>query len=233
MQDSLNLTDSMDGIELVRDVERTFGISITNGEAETTLTVGQLYDLIEKKCGAGKTQACFSQIAFYQLRRALGSLDTKTVVRPDTPVSVIRRLNRGAIARAWKQLSLQSRLGLPRLETPFLAQIPVVVQFVAITCTCAGVAVFAVARHLGFRPGSSLLIGAFGGICLMVAAVNILDLIFRDIPRRIVTIGDLAREAAGHSYAELLQPRSGSSGADRWYALTAILRNISTYQRPI
>jgi len=231
MQDSLNLTDAMDGVDVVRDVERMFRISITNGEAETTLTVGQLYDLIEKKCGAGKTQACLSQISFYQLRRALESLDSKTVIRPDTHVSIVRRLNLGSIARTWKQLGRQSRLRLPSLETPFLAKIPVAAQVIAISC--AGVAVFAVARHFGFRPGGSFLVGAFGGIALIVAATSILHLVFRDIPRRIVTIGDLAREAAGHSYTELLQSRSRSSGADRWYALTAILRNISTYQRPI
>lgn len=39
----------MDGIELVDAVEEFFGIKITDNEAESVITVGQLYDLVKGK----------------------------------------------------------------------------------------------------------------------------------------------------------------------------------------
>jgi hypothetical protein len=61
-------------LDVVWDVERTFGIKLTDAEAERTRTVGQLYDLIElRRPNAGsRTLACLSQIP------CAASQDTKT-----------------------------------------------------------------------------------------------------------------------------------------------------------
>ena len=48
--DSDLYADSLDHVEIVMGVERSFGISITDKEAETLRTVGDIYDFVEKKC---------------------------------------------------------------------------------------------------------------------------------------------------------------------------------------
>lgn len=231
MQNTLNLnSEACEELDVLSDVERAFGISIENHEAESAHTVGQLYDLIQAKCGsAERTQACFSQVAFYRLRRAIGTLDSNIVVTPDTPVSILRH-GGGSIARKWKELGTRAGLRLPPLETPFRTRrLFGYVSLGALAGAMAGVW----ARHLGLGAATSFCAAAFGGPILGVAALSALHLVFRDIPRRITTVGDLAREAAGCSFAELRQGRPAPSAADRWDALTAILRQISGHRLPI
>ena len=73
MAESINLGD-LEDVEILQEVERVFGISITDREAEQTFTVGQLCDLLDAKYGGGATEVCLSQIAFHRLRRALREL---------------------------------------------------------------------------------------------------------------------------------------------------------------
>jgi hypothetical protein len=76
----------------------------------------------------------------------------------------------------------------------------------------------------------------FGLLFAMIPLVTVLDYlrwrIVGDIPRRIGTVGDLAREAAGHSFRELSCGRK-TGPSDRWFALLALLRQISGYQPKI
>ena len=85
MTDSLHLVGDGDDVEVVEWVERVFGISISNRETQETLTVGQLFDLIEAKCGTSATEMCLSQVAFYRLRRALRELGAASAIEPATP----------------------------------------------------------------------------------------------------------------------------------------------------
>ncbi|MCK9914101.1 hypothetical protein MXD81_33605 [Microbacteriaceae bacterium K1510] len=235
MQNSLDLIDD-DDLYVVREAERVFGISIGR-EAETTYTVGQFYDLIQAKCRADQTLVCFSQVAFYRLRHALGSFGIKAVITPDTPMSILRDTNGSSIARNWRELGHRSGLKLPRLETPFIRRSWFVfgrrVPLGALAFICAMAGAFVLARHLGLGPTASFWTAAIGVIVFTFAALHALYVVCRDIPQRIATIGDLAREAAGCSFSELRQTKPMPSDADRWYALTAILRQVSGHKLPI
>ncbi|MGY4496782.1 hypothetical protein ACVWYH_000709 [Bradyrhizobium sp. GM24.11] len=55
-------------------------------------------------------------------------------------------------------------------------------------------------------------------------------LVFRTVPRRILTIGELAREAAGCSFAKLTTENKECAPSDRWFALTAILRGLTGHK---
>jgi hypothetical protein len=57
-------------------------------------------------------------------------------------------------------------------------------------------------------------------------------LVFRTVPRRLLTIGELAREAAGCSFAKLAGAKE-CGPSDRWFALTAILRAIAGHRTAI
>ena len=232
MTDSLHLVGDGDDVEVVEWVERVFGISISNRETQETLTVGQLFDLIEAKCGTGATEMCLSQVAFYRLRRALRELGAASAIEPATPVSVIAAVGGGSIHRAWKQLARQSRLTLPMLETPFTGKFPKWIEWpLAVGFVVALIAGVRATRDI-WSPGLTVIVGIVGVVLATVGISIVWHRVFGTVPRRILTIGDLAREAAGHSFRDLSQKWSVSY-ADRWSALLAILRNISGHKLEI
>lgn len=235
MGNSLNLAGDGDDLDVIADVERTFGIVITDAEAETPRTVGQLHDLIQAKCDAGGTEACFTQVAFYALRRAFASFG-RMGITPDTPVSVVRELCDGSIVQAWKELGRRSSLQLPPMETPFRVPKPPLWSariFWTLAAIAFAAGMYVADRHFGVPPVHLVWIVPIGLFLLGSIAQYGSYLVFRDIPLRITTVGELAREAAGYSFSTLSQTRPRPSSADRWYALTAILRQISGHKLPI
>ena len=83
-----------------------------------------------------------------------------------------------------------------------------------------------------WSPGLTLF-GLFLGLPVVVAAFCLIwHRLFGTIPRRILTVGDLAREAAGHSFVGLAQKRTAGR-PDRWSALLAIVRRVSGFKRAI
>jgi hypothetical protein len=84
-----------DDLDVVWDVERTFGIKVSDAEAERTITVGELYDLIEMKHPntGSRTSACLSQMAFYRLRQAVKAMGAGGEITPRTLISVLEELN--------------------------------------------------------------------------------------------------------------------------------------------
>jgi hypothetical protein len=234
MSNSIDLVGDGDELDILRDVERVFGIAISDSEAERTLTVGQLYDLIEQKCGSRAAEACMSQIAFYRLRRALREMGVADRIEPSTPVSVLVPIGRGSIHRAWKLLARQSGLTLPLLETPFTWRLPEWAKWVPGIAIGVAAFCFLVATYKKWHPGWTLPGLFFGGPLVAIALHLIWLRVFGTIPRRIATIGDLAREAGGHSYSYGKQPETRTIGrVDRWSALLAILRIVSGHKGAI
>jgi hypothetical protein len=236
MRNSLNLGGDGDDLDVVRDVERTFGISIGR-EAESIHTVGALYDLVQAKCGTVATRACLSQIAFYRLRRALASLG-KGGVTPATSIRIVLDENEGPLSRRWVEIGRRAGLTLPPLEMPFRfsglrlpAAFTWLVWLLAVGAFVTGT--HALALSLGLTPGAAWIIAIIGIPAIIGVAQWCLYLVFRDIPRRVTTIGDLACEAAGYTFRELQAVMPAPSPADRWHALLAILRRISGYKPTI
>lgn len=236
MPNSLDLTDGLDGVEIVQDVERTFGISIADHEAQATLNVGQLFELIEAKCGMSeKTRACLSQIAFYKLRRAFTSNGMGRIV-PSTSVSILRRQHAKSLPQVWSELEQRSGLTLPPLETPLVfkwgnTKAARIFRLIGLACLLG--TAFVSAKHFGLSLGWALLSSMASVVVGLFMLGYALFLSFRDIPRRIETMGDLAREAAGCTYAALRKPWRKESAADRWFALAAILRQQSGHKLAI
>src|SRR5215469_17808191 len=72
MANSLGLDDDLDGVELVRDIERAFQIKITDEEATNIFVVGELHELLVQKLSTDEGgRKCASAMAFYRLRNAL------------------------------------------------------------------------------------------------------------------------------------------------------------------
>ena len=75
----------LDLVELVMEVEETFGFSIRDEDAAKLDTVGKLYDYILANRFEGKEQGCLSNVTFYKLRRAL--LSVLPIARSDVRLS--------------------------------------------------------------------------------------------------------------------------------------------------
>ncbi len=240
MQNTLNLVGDGDDIDVLSDVERLFGIAVTDAEAANLLTVGNLFDLIMRKKGAHRTRACLTQVAFYRLRRALRELGADVQIEPDSPLSSVLEAatRRSSVRAAWRDLSRRSRLKLPNRELNWgwlhlllgpsaplwwiRLRVPlIVVIFVA--------AVFALERLTAISGQAAFWSALLGIIFMGVALSVILPLVFGTIPIRLQTVGDLAREAAGCSFVKLRTEKNGSSAQDQWLALTSILREHTAH----
>lgn len=110
MANSLDLDPEWDAIDLLEEVEATFGIKIANEEAERCATVGDLYDIVcaHSPDWDGQDGSCGSSMVFYRLRCSL-SLDDKRDVAPETPLTAIGLQP----SRLFKKLADNSGLRLP------------------------------------------------------------------------------------------------------------------------
>lgn len=112
----------LDTVELVMEVEETFGIAIPDADAEKIATVGALHRYVVAKLGLDASprarSRCPSQAAFHRLRRALveGLGVERSIVRPDSTMAVLVAA-RGR-KDAWSRFEQALGVPLPRLVRP-------------------------------------------------------------------------------------------------------------------
>ncbi len=108
----------LDGVELVLEVEETFGITIADSEAGAIRTVGDLEQLVLSRVANGRGSACLSLPAFCQVRRAV----RETVCQPALRLRPSTRFDRVATAsdlrRLWKRLHELLGTSPPPLRRP-------------------------------------------------------------------------------------------------------------------
>ena len=106
----------LDGVEIVIEVEHTFGIRIEDAEAMRMATVGDVVRLVSAKRFAGRPHGCLSATAFRRLRRALqGALGIdRSAVRTDARLEAFLPLTRRR--GDWPRVQAALGLSLPPLE---------------------------------------------------------------------------------------------------------------------
>ena len=117
MANSLDLDPEWGAIDLLEEVEATFGIEIANAEAERCCTVGGLYDILCTHSPDWDTQNgnCGSSMVFYRLRRSLSPEDKRGLAR-DTPLSTSGL----PPSRLFKNLVSDTGLRFPAYELTWL-----------------------------------------------------------------------------------------------------------------
>jgi len=253
MKNTLNLAGDGDDADVVRDVEKTFDIAIANVEAEACHKVGDLFDLVVCKHATHqrRTQACLTQVAFYRLRRALVDMGYIARIAPDTPISSLLEnpVSGSSTGATWYELQLRSGLSLPSLELSWQwlprwllsafehcerlfescprwgGWIPLAALVVLATA--------AIVKLTGIAPGVVLSMVVLYGFFVAMAVAGLPNLGFGIVPERIRTIGDLACESAGSSFAGLHAAKRGCSRHDLWFALMALLRRNSGHKGAI
>lgn len=109
----------LDTVELVMEVEESFGVTIPLERACQMRTVGDLYSfLLEKTRNHTRDpDSCLTATTFYALRRRLAShIDAGASLRPRSDVDTT--LPRRKRQRLWTRLSDEMDLRFPRLRRP-------------------------------------------------------------------------------------------------------------------
>lgn len=105
----------MDSVEIVLNLEREFGISIPDRDAERLLTVGEIVEYVRSRVQLDSTTRCQTATRFYAIRRVLCDCFgfSRSRVRPSAIVEdlVPRPIRR----RVWRQLARHG-LGVPALS---------------------------------------------------------------------------------------------------------------------
>jgi len=119
MRNSLDLDPEWGAIDLIEEVEATFGFTITKEEAEPCATVGDLYDVIcaHTPDWDGQEGSCGSSMVFYRMRRSL-SPDRMRGVRPETALSASGLQP----SRLFKKLADETGLRLPAYGLTWLGK---------------------------------------------------------------------------------------------------------------
>lgn len=204
MANTLDLDPEWGAIDLLEDVEATFGISIANEEAERCCTIGDLFDIVRAHSPDwdGQDGSCGSSMVFYQLRRSL-SPDSRRSVSPDMPLTASGLQP----SRLFKKLADDTGLRLPSYQLTWLG----LTGGFALVGGILGAVVALLTGHW-------LVSGIFALIAL--TGLPLLRLDPGRLPAAIVTVEDLVRRTVPLNADSLKE--SGARPADRWSVLTAL-----------
>lgn len=204
MPDTLDLDPEWGAIDLLEDIEDTFGIKISDDEAENCCTVGDVYNVICAHLPQWDLQDgnCGSSIIFYRIRSALRPLE-KREIRPTTALSAMGQ----SPSRMFRTIETESGLRLPSPSMTWRGNIGVVILTAGVIFTV--IAVFA-ALWL-----TAVVLGVIAAIGLAIVKTDPCR-----FPKGVETIGELVKRALPLNATFLVE--AGGRPADRWSILTAL-----------
>jgi hypothetical protein len=204
MVNSLDLDPEWGAIDLLEEVEATFGIKIANKEAEQCATVGDLYDKVCAHSPDWDRQdgSCGSSMVFYRLRRSLSPEDRRGV-GPDTPLTASELQP----SRLFKKLADETALRLPSYELTWLGMIG---GFLLVGGILLAILALLTAHWI---------VSAIAAV-IALAGLPLLRLDPGRFPAGIETVADLARRTAPLNAAKLKE--AGGRPADRWSVIVAL-----------
>lgn len=210
MKNSLDLDPEWGAIDLIEEVEATFGFTITKEEAEPCATVGDLYNVIcaHSPDWDGQDGSCGSSMVFYRMRRSL-SPDDKRGVAPDTPLTAIGLQP----SRLFKKLADDTGLRFPAYELTWLG---VTGGFLLVGGIMAAI--------VALLTGHWMVCGVVALIAL--AGLPLLRLDPGRLPAGFVDMADLVRRTVPLNATRL--QAAGGQPADRWSILTALAAEHGT-----
>lgn len=201
---TLDLDPEWGAIDLLEEVEATFGIEIANEEAEQCATVGDLYEVVcaHSPDWDGQGGSCGSSMVFYRMRRSL-SQDDKRGTIPDTALASFGIQP----SRLFKKLADDTGLRLPAHELTWMGMTG---GYVLV----GGVLAAIVALFTGHWIVSAI------AILVALAGLALLRLDPGRFPAGLKTIADLVQRTVPLNTSGLKD--AGGRPADRWSVLVAL-----------
>lgn len=205
-------------VEIVMEVEETFGIVFSDDAAPQIRTVGQLHEYILECRNREKQQGCPTGRVFREIRRVLTDTASlpKRAIRPSTQLKAI--LPPHTRRRVWKALRASVSGRLPGLRLPFrLGPIS------AGLCVVAGIIGTAtVTPHVGGVNAVVL------GVAATVMALLLIAFVTRSyalaLPHGVVTVGDLTLAALPPGHEEAAKQQM--TDEEVWERLQKIVADI-------
>lgn len=189
----------LDGVELVMEVEERFGVTLLDSETSQVRTVADLAALVVSRLPRA-SGGCPTAHAFYLIRRVLvehARVDRGSV-RPDARWDVLFSTD---LPHVWNGLrGIEYRF--PELVHPDGRAHAIRVGLLA---GVLGGMALAAATWQQYGPMAGLLALALG-LTATIMARGIADGFRSQLPRGLVTVGDLARRIAGASVSEATGP---------------------------
>jgi hypothetical protein len=213
MSNTLGLDDDLDPVEAVVSLEKAFALKISNDEAASCTTVGDIYDLLHSRFAAqiGEPGSCMTSMAFYRLRRSLRAMHPGVDFRPDTQLASCA----GGNVRAFlDRLRSDSGLRIPAQQGRWFSGVGALLVLSAL----AGAVIAAM-------KGPPIL--GLAAMALFLVGVALIRFDPGALPHDCATVGDLATKVSALNYGAL----AGSGGAvrpkDLWDAMSEVLSRHS------
>jgi hypothetical protein len=214
---SLDYDDDGDDVEIVVEIERAFGVKITDAEAKSIVQVGQLYDVLESKLGPTSGEKCATAMTFYRLRQAIRQDASLVSLDPDTRLADIRD---GNPKRAFRKMEERCGLTLPTLLIGWMGMVGFALPLIVVLGGLLGNEFLNELVDFGPKPGLAWTLIA-AGICCIGAGLVWADPM--KLSKRLSTLGDLATVTAALNYGDLVQKGARHSRDELWDALTEVL----------
>lgn len=204
----------LDGVELIMAVEESFGIQIANNEAATLMTVGDLYKLIAAKLPNPDLKTCLTSAAFYRVRRGIetGTGTDRRGMRPATLLADL--MPRERRRESWSRTQQAIGLKLPRLRHANWIQLIFVAVGIALAVSGGA--------YAGYHM-STLLLLSIPGLLLGAVLIALTPWLAIELPNKVVTVGDLAKDVLAINYGRLANDLGSGSTKELWEALRRII----------
>jgi|CXWL01.1.fsa_nt_gi hypothetical protein len=201
---TLGLDDDLDSVGLLIAIERAFDIKISDQDAATVSTMGDLHEVVTSKLDGAGGGKCQTSMAFYRVRRALKAVLGDIDIRPDTPLSAIwGRSPKLLFERAQRHCD-------PRLASLSSTDISGFGALL-IVAVIFGAPILLIANVNGW-----MILALAGGLTAAGFMLTRLDpLAFGPM----ATVGDLAQRTAGQNYGALVSLGGRSDAKAIWDAL--------------
>jgi acyl carrier protein len=118
----------LDTVELVMDVEESFGVEIPDDAAQQIITVGDLFEFVKSQTDLAPAGTCLTAATFYDIRKGLQHAGITARFGPSTPLAeIVPHRERRSF---WATLSQNTQLRLPDLYRPsWIVALNVLVAF--------------------------------------------------------------------------------------------------------
>lgn len=208
----------LDAVELVMEVEESFGIKIPDEQASRMATVGELYALVLEKTRdrSRESQVCLSAATFYELRRNLSQYLPDTLrLRPNWYVE--QTLPKFGRRKLWNRLQKDLDVRFPQLRHPWWVVLAIILVAV----------VTAIGTYLAFAPGNGGTFAIF--LSLLIAISNAALLMWLTVPlatrplENSKSFRGLINQIVSMNYAKLSERFSSWTATDVWYVLVTII----------
>ena len=104
----------LETVELVMDVEESFGISIPDEKAQDIVTVGDLFEFVKSRAKLAPAGTCLTAATFYDVKRALRDRGISQRFGPSAHLAdILPSADRRSF---WNSLGSGMQLKLPELE---------------------------------------------------------------------------------------------------------------------